>query len=690
MPVWPEAAAVTRSLARLARGRAKLAAIDGGTIGVAIGTALVTALWLDGHAPAHLIGWTLATAVTASIVAALALVESRRRSLALDIERRAPACHNLVVTAVELLNDPTRVRPDIGALVCRHAAIRLEPLDTRAVFPVGPATRRGLAAVAVSVAVIATTQVRPLTRSADHRPTARRLAIGHLTITIQAPAYAALPDRTLPDPTTVEALVGSRLHVVVDTEASAVVLETLEGRQSLTPASGIFGGDVLLARDGFLSIQPTDGAEAGPRRMVGLIAVPDRPPVVRITEPGRDLFVPDGRQHVPVALQAEDDLGMASLSLAYTRVTGSGEDFTFGEGEVPIAITRIDDRHWHATVDWHLASLALAPGDMVVYRARAADRRPGATPVESDSFMVQVLTANQADLGGFAVDEDPNKYALSQRMVILKTERLLAKKSTMGSSDFAEEGLTIGAEERQVRAMFIFMLGGEFEDAAVGDTLNEIAEAESEGDIAAGRLHNQARVDLAAATRKMSSASASLAVPDVPAALIDENAALDAIQRAFSKDRYLLRAMSSVERIDLSRRLGGALTELARGPRPAAVPEPPAAAAALRRLLARLVSEASDQSATRARALSAIADDCLRADPSSRALRDIAAALGQAAAEPTASDGTHPMLDRATIALAAIIRASSPEAPGTVSPDLRRLDGALAAAAKPGGGGPPR
>ena len=69
----------------------------------------------------------------------------------------------------------------------------------------------------------------------------------------------------------------------------------------------------------------------------------------------------------------------------------------------------------------------------------------------------------------------------------------------------------IGAEERQVRAMFVFMLGGEFEDAAIGDTLNEVAEAESEGDIAAGRLRNQARVDLGTATRQMSSASTSLA-----------------------------------------------------------------------------------------------------------------------------------------------------------------------------------
>jgi hypothetical protein len=367
-------------------------------------------------------------------------------------------------------------------------------------------------------------------------------------------------------------------------------------------------------------------------------------------------------------------------------VSGGGENFTFGQGDIPIAITKTDDRHWRATVDWNLANLALAPGDMVVYRAIASDRRPDAAPTESDAFIVQILSPNQTDVGGFSVDDDPNKYALSQRMVVLKTEKLLAKKPTMAAADYADEAMNIAAEERQVRAMFIFMLGGEFEDAAIGDALNEVTEAESEGDIAAGRLRNQARVDLATATRLMSRASTSLNLPDVATALTAEKAALDAIQRAFSKDRYLLRAMSSQERVDLSRRLGGALTDLARTPRPVAAPEPPATVTTLRRLLGRLTLAGGAQSAgARSAALLAIADDCLRADPASAALRDVAAAIELAAHEPVGADGSRPALDRATAALAAIVRASSPETPDAAPADLHRLNGALAGAASRGG-----
>jgi hypothetical protein len=694
MPVWPDAAFVTRSLARLWRGRLWLAAVNGGAIGFALAGGMVLALWIGGYLPTIPL---VAVAVAGSIAASVALATSRRASLPFEVERRAPRCHNLVVTAAELLGDPARVSPEIGTLVCQHAAIRLDTLKPRAVFPLGRAVLRSLVAAIGCLAILGATRARPLHPMGRGRAANDGgAAIRHITITIYAPEYAGLPDRTLRDPVDVEALAGSRLRVLVDSNATAVTLETIDGRQSLRPASGSFSGDVGVSRDGYLSLQPVEGAIAGTRRTIGLVADPDHPPVIHITKPGRDLFVPVGRERVSIDLEAEDDLGLASLRLAYTKASGAGENFEFGEGEVPITITRTDDRHWRASVDWSLGTLSLAPGDLVVYRGIATDRRPGTVPVESDAFIVQVLTPNQASVDGFAGDDDPNKYALSQRMVILKTERLLTKRGTLPAAEFADEALNIAAEERQVRAMFVFMLGGEFEDAAVGDTLNEVTEAESEGDIAAGRLRNQARVDLASATRRMSSASASLAVPDVPTALTAERAALDDIQRAFTKDRYLLRAMSSSERVDLSRRLGGTLTGVARGPRPTAAAEPPATTAELRRLLARLAAASggdavssgpsgqSEQS-VRSAALAAIADDCLRADPSSPALRDVAATLTQAASGRAAAAGSPPLLDRATAALAAIIRVSSPDAPATVSADLRRLNGALADAAKSGG-----
>jgi hypothetical protein len=85
---------------------------------------------------------------------------------------------------------------------------------------------------------------------------------------------------------------------------------------------------------------------------------------------------------------------------------------------------------------------------MVVYRGVAADARPGALPVESDSFMVQIVSKERAAVGGFTVDDEFNRYAISQQMIILKTERLAARKSSMAADAFAEAAQDIAEQRR--------------------------------------------------------------------------------------------------------------------------------------------------------------------------------------------------------------------------------------------------
>ena len=204
---------------------------------------------------------------------------------------------------------------------------------------------------------------------------------------------------------------------------------------------------------------------AGPRRLAGLTVRPDRAPRVRVTTPGRDLLLPDGNQTVTLALDAEDDLGLATLALRYTRIGGSGENFTFTDGEVALDITRASDRAWTARATWTLAPLALGPGDMVIYRGVATDRRPNTTPAESDTFILEVTSPGSLPSDGFAIDDRENRYAISQQMVILRTERLTASRPTMAEDEYRREAQGIAAEQRQVRAEFVFMMGGELADA---------------------------------------------------------------------------------------------------------------------------------------------------------------------------------------------------------------------------------
>ena len=262
----------------------------------------------------------------------------------------------------------------------------------------------------------------------------------------------------------------------------------------------MFTGQVIADADGFIAIEPaaSDG-QPGVRRLIGLGVTADQPPRVRVTTPGRDLYFADANRTIDVAIEADDDLALDSLRLRFTKVAGSGENFTFTDGEAPLAVTRDNDRAWKARGSLKLDTLELAAGDMVVYRGVASDRRPGTTPVESDTFIVEILAPGAVAAEGFAMDDQRDRYAISQQMVILKTERLLARKPSLPPETFAADAAGLAAEQRQVRAEFVFMMGGELAEELVDTSslteLNEEAEAAGEADLAAGLLANQGRAD---------------------------------------------------------------------------------------------------------------------------------------------------------------------------------------------------
>ena len=74
----------------------------------------------------------------------------------------------------------------------------------------------------------------------------------------------------------------------------------------------------------------------------------DRQPAVKIDKPARDLLLPAADRNVPLQMTASDDLGLHALDLRYTKVSGSGEQFEFQEGTVPLTVTRSSDREWRA------------------------------------------------------------------------------------------------------------------------------------------------------------------------------------------------------------------------------------------------------------------------------------------------------------------------------------------------------
>jgi hypothetical protein len=693
--VSPDAAALRAFLRRTSQRVMLRTAIDSvaaGAAGVVVATVVAWIAAWPGRTT------TMAILIAAGVPAAIMLVRARaRRSEAAQlIERRAPQCRNLVFTAAELIERPDGARDDIRAIVMRHAVKVTRSIDVRAVVPIGSALRRLAIAAAVAGATLAVVSGRPAPASlavagANAGATA---SIARVDIDVVAPAYVGGRVTALSDPADVTALAGSRLRVRMTGVAASAAIETIDARAPMTRgADGRFTAEVVADREGFISIQAASGREGDvARRLIGLTIAPDRPPQVRITKPGRDLFVASAGE-LPIEIVAEDDTALGSLRLTFTTVTGADENFTFTDGEVPLQIARTDTRHWTASARWAIDALKLEPGNMVVYRGVAADRRPGAPPVESDSFIVQIVSPDRSILEGFVVDDDPNRYAISQQMVILKTERLIARRGSLAGDAFAEEARDIAADQRRVRAEFIFMMGGEMQDLnALSDALDETAEAANESELAAGRLQNQGRLDLIRATRQMSRAALLLVQPDAAAALAAEKVALDALQRAFTRSRYLLRTLSSEQQLDLSRRLGGRFSTLSRDARPVPSPEESPRAIELRRVLAAAASLAQATTYSRADAsmAAALAEADVRVDRSSTALRQVASAMAEAATSMTrgAAPDARDRLSRAVLDLAALVRAETPPAPAAPTPSQRALDAALGDAFRGRGGTP--
>jgi hypothetical protein len=181
------------------------------------------------------------------------------------------------------------------------------------------------------------------------------------------------------------------------------------------------------------------------------------------------------------------------------------------------------------------------------------------------------------------------------------------------------------------------------------------------------------------AIRSMSRASTALNTGDLTNALTAERAALDQLQRAFSRTRYILRALTQRERLDLSRRLTGVLEGVARTNRPNLQPDDNPGLVSLRRALAELASIPSTETPADAMRISRLAQTVLEVDPSSQALQDIAAAIDAAgrAVNDGQRDRARQQIDRAATLLAASIRTELTEAPQqSRGGDLKRLEGA--------------
>ena len=560
----------------------------------------------------------IAAVIVTAAVLAWRLRASTRPVIVRTIERTHRDARNLFVTADELSRGVLAAKPIVRQRVFERAAVESTRLNRRALVPLKALTRASIAA-AVAWLLVATSALwrQPVERMARRAGLATAStdvaspgAI-RVTVSLTPPSYTGIPATTSVDPSQIAAVEGTIAALAIDGSATRVLAEHEGTSRPLTRAAdGHFLDRIELRRTGYYAVE----TDAGNRRVIPIVVSADALPAVRVTVPGRDLVYPAADRRVEFDVGATDDFGLRSMRLEYTKVSGSGEQFEFQEGQIPLTLAKAGDRDWRGKATQRLASLGLAEGDILVYRAAATDARPGDGTGRSDAFFIEIskLAASAGD--AFTVPEEETRYALSQQMLIIKTERLERNRSSMAAADVSEAALNLAVEQRMIRAEFVFMLGGEVEDEEV--------EAEQSSELQSGRLQNRGQRDLRAATIAMSQAEKLLTGANTRAALTAERAAVAALQRAFARDRYILRALGSRTELDMKRRLTGTLADSPGGRRDRPPPAPNRRAALLQDLLAGIGGlKANVASALEATTL---AREALRIDAESPVLRKAA------------------------------------------------------------------
>lgn len=543
---------------------------------------------------------------------------------AADVIEREGTLDNLIVTVVDLQARPRPVRADIRDELVRQAEARLTHVDPARIVPL----RQPLAVMAavvvgtIAVLTLGPEDVAPMPSVLSGSVQASTRGIDGLSVHVTPPAYSGRPAESLSAPVQITVVAGSRVRLVAASAAEGVVAE-VAGQPMLTlaPAAGRFAGEWLADRSTAVAIRPA-GGDGRDARFLSVIVVPDKPPVVRVPEPGKDLAISGTKGRIVIEVDAQDDLGLASLVVKFTKASGGGEALTFTEGDVPLTVNRVDGRHWRGRAEWVLDGLDLTDGDVLVYRAIARDRNPNGAPVQSDQFLIEVGRLAGAVGSGFALPAEEKKYAISQQMVIYKTEQLIAsvKGQSRGEGWLAQNQL-LAIEQRMVRAEVVFLGGGEVQD--------EVEEAAHSHEVTEGRLENTGRAEMLRAINFMSRAEAQLNDGNAAEALVLERQALRSLELAFDRRRYFLRTLPDRSRIDITRRLTGNLADARSWTRDrrdgGAAPALEQTRALMRGLAAAATTGAGVDAALAARVAAL--------DPSASALQQAAVAIASAATD---------------------------------------------------------
>ena len=277
--------------------------------------------------------------------------------------------------------------------------------------------------------------------------------------TLLPPAYSARTERLLQFGQSVSALVGSLIRIDgrgPQANATLLVHESSDSGSgaprtvTTAPHADGWRGDVRVG-SAPLALRLRDAVG---ERWLLVTPVVDSAPIATLMLPSADTLVFDTTAKIRVSGTIHDDIALRDARVEYIISSGGGEQFTFKSGVLESrrgALGR--DIVLATTLD--LGALGLKPGDLVHVRVTAHDGNTLSGPSlgASETRTIRIPRPDERD--SVAVEQLPptpvDKSVLSQRMLLLLTERLVARIPSIERQTMLAESQRIGNDQARLR-----------------------------------------------------------------------------------------------------------------------------------------------------------------------------------------------------------------------------------------------
>ncbi|HWP44110.1 MAG TPA: hypothetical protein VNO14_12780, partial [Blastocatellia bacterium] len=401
--------------------------------------------------------------------------------------------------------------------------------------------------------------------------------VEELRLLLTPPAYTRRGASVQVDDGNIVALEGTRAEIVIKTgRAGSIAFLSLGGADDV-PMSG----DGLTGRKASFIVKEDSSyrvtVQAGPdtdskwEGLYSIKAIKDGPPDVHIIQPASDLLF--SSEEIPsslsIRIRAKDEFEVSSMKLRYIKATGEGDSSQFESGEIRLRAVADAEGAWRGAASLNLEEIGLGPGVSVVLQAEATDNNTltGPSTGFSESIIIQAAEPEKQKI---EVDDlSPNellRFQTSQRMILIKTERLHRQRGRLSSEEFLARSNEIAVEQRRFRESF-----NEFSDLEPAHE-HEAGEGRA-GEEAEPEGHNAALPEIPSggsqsarsmikAIRAMWRAEAELRVASTATAIEFEKEALLHLKAAQNGLRYFAQIASKAEPIDLKRRYKGRLDDI--------------------------------------------------------------------------------------------------------------------------------